>query len=61
MDKEPFTNFEMIIWTAAIAFGASLPIPFILGGILLRGIYNTTLAKFAAVKKTRGTMLTKSH
>lgn len=50
----------MIIWTAAIAFAASIPIPFILGGIFLQGIYNTTLAKFEAIKKTRGTMLNKS-
>lgn len=42
-DKAPYTNFEMIIWTAAIAFGCGLPIPFIFGGIFLRGIYNTTL------------------
>lgn len=42
-NKDPYTNFEIIIWSAAIALGASLPIPFILGGIFLRGIYNTTL------------------
>jgi hypothetical protein len=50
----------MIIWTAVIAFGVSLPLPYVLGGIFLRGIYNTTLKKFQTIKKSRGIMINKT-
>lgn len=59
-NKTPYTNYEMIIWTAAIALGASLPLPYLLGGIFLRGIYDTTLQKFRVIKKSRGTMIGKN-
>lgn len=60
-NKTPYTNYEMIIWTAAIALGASLPIPYLLGGIFLRGIYDTTLQKFRVIRKSRGTMIGKNE
>lgn len=60
-NNTPYTKFEIIIWTAAIAFGATLPVPFILGGIFLQGIYRTTLEKFRIIKKSRGVMMNKAE
>lgn len=51
----------MIIWTAAIAFAVSIPIPYVMGGIFLQGIYNKTLQKFQTIKKSRGIMMNKAE
>jgi hypothetical protein len=50
----PYTHFEIIVWAAAIAFGASLPVPYILGGVFLQKIYTASLEKFKIVRKTKG-------
>ena len=42
-DREPRKDNEIIIWSALIALGVSLPIPFITGGTFLRSIYLRTL------------------
>lgn len=39
----PMYDAVMIAWASAIAFGATLPVPYILGGTFLRQIYKTTL------------------
>jgi hypothetical protein len=53
---QPYTHYEIIIWSAGIALVASLPIPYILGGVFLRRIYTATLAKFKIVRKTKGVL-----
>ena len=40
------TNNAIIIWAAVVAWAASIPFPFILGGCFLQRIYTTELEKY---------------
>ena len=60
-DKDPNSDNTIIIWAAAIALGASLPVPFITGGIFLRGIYKHTLQKYQITKKSKNTAVNKKE
>lgn len=44
--NQPGNGPEMIIWTAAIAFVATIPFPFIIGSVFLKKIYEKNLIKF---------------
>jgi len=44
----------MIIWTAAIAFVATIPFPFIFGAIFHQKIYATYLSKYENQRAMRG-------
>ncbi len=45
----------MIIWSAVIAFVATIPIPFILGGIFFKKIEEKNLIKYENMKLMKGT------
>jgi hypothetical protein len=50
-----FLGSPMIIWTAVIAFVASLPVPFLLGMLIHRKIYEKNLIKYENMKAMKGT------
>jgi hypothetical protein len=50
-----YLGAPMIIWTAAVAFVATIPIPFFLGGIFFKKIYEKNLLKYESLKNMKGT------
>ena len=54
-NSAPYADYSIVIWSAAIAYGASVPIPYIMGGLFLRKIYRNTLDKYKITKKAKDT------
>jgi hypothetical protein len=46
----------MIIWTAVVAFVATIPFPFVWGQLIFKKIYNTNEIKFENMKLMKGTI-----
>lgn len=49
-----FLGAPMIIWTAAIAFVATMPVPFLLGYLIHNKIYEKNLIKYENMKAMKG-------
>jgi hypothetical protein len=49
-----FMGAPMIIWTALIAFVVTIPIPFILGAIIHKKIYEKFMIKYENMKSMKG-------
>jgi hypothetical protein len=49
-----FLDAPMIIWTAAIAFVATLPVPFLIGYLIHKKIYEKNLIKYENMKAMKG-------
>lgn len=49
-----FLSAPMIIWTAVVAFVATLPVPFLLGYAIFRKIYDKNLLKYDNMKAMKG-------
>jgi hypothetical protein len=52
--NQPTLDSPMIIWTAVVAFLATIPFPFIWGSIFHRKIYEKNLIKYENMKGMRG-------
>lgn len=60
-NNPPETDYSIVIWSAVIALFASLPVPFILGGLFLNSIYSNTLEKYKVIKKSKNTAMNKKE
>ena len=52
-NSAPFADYSIVIWSAVVAYGASVPIPYIMGGLFLHKIYRNTLEKYKITKKAK--------